>query len=223
MTSVGMDQATFMQSVSSSYNHSTYNHSTSGRLVGRENLFDSPNNRLSASLTTRSYSKTSMAMEFTSDDGDTVSLSYEALEYSESVMNLQMETDPEKIKELASYIKNEFKALKNSLLKSLFGVKEPAGSEVQPQKQMELPEYWSAENTSTRIVEFAVSFYGAVEASGEEYLNQIKDAIDDGFKQAKEILGELTEKTASLIEDTYGLVMQKLDSWSQENSIIVSA
>lgn len=108
MTSVGMDQAALLQSVSSSYNHSTYNHSTSGRLVGRENLFDSSNNRLSASLTTRSYSKTSMAMEFTSDDGDTVSLSYEALEYSESVMNLQMETDPEKIKELASYIKNEF-------------------------------------------------------------------------------------------------------------------
>lgn len=223
MPSVGLDPAALLQSVSSFYNHSTPNHPTSGRFVGRENLSNSLNNGLSASLTARSYSKTSMAMEFTSDDGDTVSLSYEALEYSELAMNLQTETDPEKIKELASYIKNEFQSLKNSLLKSLFGIEVPAASKVQPQEQMELPEYWSAENTSTRIVEFAVSFYGVVKTSGEEYLNQIKNAIDDGFKQAKEILGELPEKTASLIKDTYGLVMQKLDSWSLENSITVSA
>jgi len=163
-----------------------------------------------------------MAIEFSSDDGDTVSLRYQALEYSESVMNLQLETDPEKIKELASYIKNEFQTLKNSLLKSLSGIKEPATSEAQPQEQMELPEYWNAENTSTRIVEFAVSFYGTVEASGEEFINQIKAAIDEGFKLAKEILGELPGKTASLVDDTYSLVMQKIDSWSIKNSITVS-
>ena len=222
MPSVGMDQAALLHSVSSFYSHSTFNNSTSPGFVGRDHLNDSPKNGLSASFATRSYSKTSMAIEFSSDDGDTVSLRYQALEYSESVMNLQLETDPEKIKELASYIKNEFQTLKNSLLKSLSGIKEPATSEAQPQEQMELPEYWNAENTSTRIVEFAVSFYGTVEASGEEFINQIKAAIDEGFKLAKEILGELPGKTASLVDDTYSLVMQKIDSWSIKNSITVS-
>jgi hypothetical protein len=158
-------------------------------------------------------------MEFTSADGDTVSLSMDAVEYSESMLKLQSETDPEKIKDLAKFIKDEFHSMKNELLKALFGNNGENSSVQQPEQSTEIPEYWNAENTSERIFEFAVSFYDSVGLDGQEYLNQIKAAIDDGFKQAKNILGELPEKTGELVQSTYDLVMQKLDSWAKEKGI----
>jgi hypothetical protein len=214
MSSVGMNPQSLLQSLPS-----LNNFSTSGKSNSRDYQNGSVRNGLSATSITKSYSQTSLAIEFTSDDGDTVSLSYQAVEYSESVMKLQSETDPEKIKELAAYIKDQFQSMKNNLLKSLFGDDENTTTELQSEQQMEIPEYWNAENTSNRIVEFAVSFYDAAGVAGEEYLNQIRSAIDDGFKQAKDILGELPEKTADLVQNTYDLVMKKLDSWAQEKGI----
>jgi hypothetical protein len=214
MSPIEMSSITQLPSVSS-----LKNFSASEKSNDKNDLSNPFKNGLSATFTNKYYSHTAFTMEFTSADGDTVSLSIDAVEYSASMLKLQSETDPEKIKDLAKFIKDEFHSMKNELLKVLFGKNKEDTSVRQPEKTFEIPEYWNAENTSERIFEFAVSFYDTVGLDGQEYLNQIKAAIDDGFKQAKEILGELPEKTGELVQSTYDLVMQKLDSWAKEKGI----
>lgn len=75
----------------------------------------------------------------------------------------------------------------------------------------EVPEYWNAENTSQRIVDFALSFQSAFEGEGSEFQERIVDAIKEGYKQAKEMLGDLPGPAAKLFNDTYELTMEKLD------------
>lgn len=84
----------------------------------------------------------------------------------------------------------------------------------------EVPEFWNAENTSQRIVDFAMSFRSlAGELSDEEYMNDIRQAIQQGFKLAKEDLGNLPGPVGKLFNDTYNLTMEKLDRYlSEQNS-----
>ena len=77
----------------------------------------------------------------------------------------------------------------------------------------EVPEYWNAENTSQRIVDFATSFLSAFDGAPEEFQNDIKEAIKKGFEEAKDIMGELPEASAKLYNDTYELTMEKLDNF----------
>jgi len=65
-----------------------------------------------------------------------------------------------------------------------------------------------AEETSDRIVEFAKSLAGG----DKEKIEELRDAIKEGFAQAEEILGELPEVS----KETYRLVMEKLDKWAEE-------
>jgi hypothetical protein len=88
-------------------------------------------------------------------------------------------------------------------------------------ESLKIPEYWNAENTSQRIIDFAVSFYGTFKGAGEEFLSTIKNAIDEGFKQAREMMGELPEEISSLADETSNLVMKKLTSWAQGHNISV--
>lgn len=217
MSLVGMNPDSSLQSLFSNYGNPSFLKSDNGK-----NDTSLSKNGISASTISRNYSHSSLALEFTSEDGDRVSLSYESVEYSESIKQLQTETDPEKIKELANYIKDQIHSMKNELMKKLFGTKESGDdTEVKPaENSSKLPDYWNAENTSTRIVDLAVSFYGAVSTMGQEYLDKIKAAIDDGFKQARDSLGELPDETEKLVSSTYDLVMQKLDSWAKDNGIV---
>lgn len=66
----------------------------------------------------------------------------------------------------------------------------------------------SAEAVSNRIVDFAIA------ACGEDKtrLHEIKDAIEEGFRQAKNMLGGLPEISLK----TYDLIMEKLDRWENE-------
>jgi hypothetical protein len=219
MSLVGMNPGSSLQSLLSNYGNPSSFKSDNGK-----NDTNLSKNGISAAEISRSYTHSSLALEFTSDDGDRVSLSYESIEYSESITQLQTETDPEKIKELASYIKDQIHSMKNELMKKLFGSqKSEDDTEVEPaETSSKLPEYWNAENTSTRIVDFAVSFYGVVSTMGQEYLDKIKAAIEDGFKQARESIGELPDETEKLVSSTYDLVMQKLDSWAKDNGIVDS-
>lgn len=76
----------------------------------------------------------------------------------------------------------------------------------------EVPEYWNAENTSQRIVDYSMSFASlAPELSSEEYITQIRDAVIAGFKEAKGILGDLPGSVGKLFNDTYNLTMKKFD------------
>lgn len=66
-----------------------------------------------------------------------------------------------------------------------------------------------AEKTSDRIVDFAI----AISGGDKTKLEELKAAIDKGFKEAEEMLGGLPEVS----KRTYDLVMEKLDKWYQEN------
>lgn len=67
----------------------------------------------------------------------------------------------------------------------------------------------SPESVSTRIVDFAK----AISGDDKSKFNLIKDSIEEGFEQAKEILGgELPE----ISQETHDLVMEKLDAWYKE-------
>ncbi len=78
-------------------------------------------------------------------------------------------------------------------------------------KVADVPEYWNAENTSQRIVDFATSFASVFEGGSEEFYEKIKEAIDNGYKQARDTLGNLPGASAQLFNDTYELTMEKLD------------
>lgn len=75
-----------------------------------------------------------------------------------------------------------------------------------------VPEYWNAENTSQRMVDYAMSFRSlAPELSDEEYIGRMRSAVEEGFKQAKEMLGNLPGAVGKLFNDTYTSAMQKFD------------
>jgi len=82
----------------------------------------------------------------------------------------------------------------------------------------DVPEYWNAENTSQRIVDFAMSFRSlAPDVSDEEYIADIRTAIQEGFRLAKQDLGNLPGPVGKLFNDTYRAAMEKLDKILKES------
>jgi len=95
----------------------------------------------------------------------------------------------------------------NSILYDLSGVNGGKGVE-----EAKVPDYWNAENTSQRIVDFAMSFRGlATELSDEEYIKQVRAAVEKGYGLAKKDLGDLPGPSAKLFNNTYSLTMKKFD------------
>ena len=67
----------------------------------------------------------------------------------------------------------------------------------------------SPEAVSNRIVDFAKSISGGDKSK----LALLRDAIEEGFEQAKEFMGgELPE----ISDTTYELIQEKLDAWEEE-------
>lgn len=62
--------------------------------------------------------------------------------------------------------------------------------------------------TSDRIVQFAIAISGGDRSKYEE----LKNAIDEGFREVEKMLGGLPEVS----QQTYNLVMEKLEKWYQE-------
>jgi hypothetical protein len=181
---------------------------------------------LKAAVISESYSSEKFEMEFTSKDGDNVSFSYESIQFQKKLIEIEAEGNPEDMKKLVSYIKKQFDNMKQNLIDTVINghngnSKKNKVEDLSESNQIEIPEYWNAENTSQRIVDFSTSFFGAFEGSGEEYLSKIKTAIEDGFKQAKEILGNLPDSVSNLIGDTFDLAMEKLNSWAESQGISV--
>lgn len=76
----------------------------------------------------------------------------------------------------------------------------------------QVPEEYNAENTSQRIVDFALSFRGHVKGmSDEEFISQVRSAVEEGFRLAKGDIGALPGPSAKLFNDTYEATMSKLD------------
>lgn len=78
-----------------------------------------------------------------------------------------------------------------------------------------VPDYWNAENTSDRIVDFATSFAG-IFGDDPEFAETMVNAVAEGFKQANAVLGELPGAAGKLNRDTRDLVFGKLDKWLEE-------
>jgi hypothetical protein len=72
--------------------------------------------------------------------------------------------------------------------------------------------YWGSAKTSDRIVDFAK----ALASNNPEYASELKEAFIKGYKQAEETWGgELPE----LCQETYDLVLEKLDQWSTQSAL----
>jgi len=85
-------------------------------------------------------------------------------------------------------------------------------------KAAEVPEYWNADKTSQRIVDFAMSFRSmAPELSDEEYIAQVRKAVQLGYKLAKKDVGSMPGPSAQLFNDTYNLTMKKFDDLLEQS------
>lgn len=167
------------------------------------------------------YSSKSIDISYTSKDGDSVILNAQSIEYGKFNIQAAVENREKDIEKFIKYIQNNIEKMQKHFMRSLHLNNDPSTTEVFEGEKSEeasiaLPEYWNAENTSQRIVDFAVSFIDLFSGSDTEYLSMIRNAIDEGFKQAKELLGELPDQVQSLIDDTYALVTEKLDTWANE-------
>lgn len=72
-------------------------------------------------------------------------------------------------------------------------------------------EYWNAENTSQRIVDFAMSFW-ELHKDDEDFETYFQDAmavIGDRFGEAKDILEDLPGESTQILNDTYKATMYK--------------
>jgi hypothetical protein len=180
-------------------------------------------------LTSQNYSASSLALAYQSKDGDSVTLSTQSIEFQKAMLSVNGSNSPEDWKKIVDYLKDQFASLKAEIIKSFLksngqqtgdstattGSDQTSATDEIPG----LPEYWNAENTSQRIVDFATSFLGAFKGSGEEFLSMIKDAIDKGFSQARDITGDLPDPVAKLVNNTHDLVMKKLDAWAEQQGI----
>jgi gas vesicle protein len=181
--------------------------------------------RLNATIETEYLSKQTLDVEFTSKDGDKVRFSMESVQYQKSMLQVDASGSQEDMNKIMDYLKEQYRSMREELIKAFVesqgGEFKSGDSAAKIDKSAELivPEYWNAENTSQRIVDFAVQFLDAYKGSGEEFLNTIKSAIEEGFKQAKDLLGDLPDKVNNLVSDTHDLVMQKLDKWAESKGI----
>ncbi len=69
--------------------------------------------------------------------------------------------------------------------------------------------YFGVEQTSDRIVDFAVNAFG----NNPEKLQQMKDAIDQGFMEAQDAFGGALPEIS---QQTYDAIMEKLDAFADK-------
>lgn len=70
--------------------------------------------------------------------------------------------------------------------------------------------YWGVKQTSDRIFDFAVALSGG----DKEKMEEMKAAVEKGFKEATKSWGK---SLPSISNDTYDTVMDKFDNWFEEN------
>jgi hypothetical protein len=74
-------------------------------------------------------------------------------------------------------------------------------------------DYWSAENTSDRFIEFAKALSG----NDSSKVDLFKNAFIKGYEAAEELFGRTLPDVCS---DTYDLTLEKFDQWQNEDSEI---
>ena len=203
------------------YNPQLFNSSLQKKQPGGLGL--NKGNNAQATFSTTYYSSDTFMLSYTNKDGDSVTLSMEHVEYQQAMLSVEGNADSEYWKEVVSKIKGEFLAMNERIIQkfmeSVTGEKVDETEDVEYKEIEGLPEYWNAENTSQRIVDFATSFYGLAESSGKEYYELMRNAIETGFNEAMNILGELPDEVNNLAHRTYELALEKLEAWAVEMGI----
>lgn len=86
-----------------------------------------------------------------------------------------------------------------------------AATKAQAQADIAEDGYWGVNQTSDRIVDFAKALCGG----DPDKIEEMREAFEKGFKQAKETWGgELPE----ISQKTYDAVMEKFDAWAAEST-----
>jgi hypothetical protein len=70
---------------------------------------------------------------------------------------------------------------------------------------------WGVKAVSDRIVQFAIAISGGDKTKYQE----LKDSIDEGFRQATKALGG---ELPGISQETYKEIMRKLDAWKNGES-----
>jgi hypothetical protein len=78
-----------------------------------------------------------------------------------------------------------------------------------------VPEYWNAENTSDRIVNFATQM-AQIAGNDSDFAETIVQAVADGFDQANAETGPLPGAAGDLNRKTRELTFSKLSKWLDE-------
>jgi hypothetical protein len=221
---------TQLLSKSAGVSSSTGTGSTAGQ-TGSPDSYSGSNGTSGLSLKSGNYLVTNLNVQYQSADGDSVSLSSQSVEIQKAALSASGDNSQADWNKVADYLKQELSSLKSEIVNKLFGGKEQSTASAAPTASNStssadgiagLPDYWSSENTSQRIVDFATSFLGAFKGSGSEFLSTIKDAIDKGFSEAEGVTGKLPDAVTGLVNKTHELVMQKLDAWAQQQDITVA-
>jgi hypothetical protein len=180
---------------------------------------ESNSNSSKIAVSSQSYSSKSLSLEIKTEDGDSVSLSFESIEFQKKMIEVESSGNKKDMPDMVSYIKEQLKGVFLGNYGKSDNTKADDLDSIGKAEKLQVPEYWNAENTSQRIVDFTVSFFGKVDLSNDKFLSAAKDAISQGFEQAKKMLGDLPDDVSNLIGNTFDLVMKKLDTWAQENGL----
>ena len=226
-----------LASIQNSYSYSAVNFNTSdsntnaGGLGGDQQTSNIP--PAQTNLVSEQYSSDSLLLNDTNKDGDTLTLSTQSVDYQKAILAANNDNTDESWKKIIADIKDQYAQMKLDLVNQLFGNGQDSSqtsTQVQDPRSFDetkaipgLPEYWNAENTSQRIVDFATSFLSAFKGSGDQFLSMIKDAIDQGFSQAKDMFGDVPNAVGQLTDKTHALVMDKLDAWAKAQGITTDA
>ncbi len=180
-------------------------------------------NGLKESIVYEEYSAQKYALEFTSKDGDKVSFSFESIEYQKNSIEISAKGSKDDFNKLKTLVKDELRKMSKEIVKNFLkdaGIKNIDDENVNNvDTSSNIPEYWNAENTSQRIVDFATSFFGSFKGDKGEFLSKIKEAIEKGFDQAKQVWGgEFPKAASNLTKNTHDLIMEKLDKWAGEGN-----
>jgi len=90
-------------------------------------------------------------------------------------------------------------------------------------------DYWKPEAVGGRIFDFAVGLfegfkerYGLGTEQVDNFYEIIKGAVEEGYKQAKDMLGMLSDEVSGVIEETMSKFSEKFDEWYEKTKKEVS-
>jgi len=162
----------------------------------------------------------SMDISMKNKKGDSVELSIDAVRMQTLHLQSNSENAQVSAKELMSALQDSVEEMHQRVVEKI--LEEFLGDKVESKpEKLQIDPYWNAENTSQRIVDFATQF-AAQFGADSQFFQTIKGAVEEGFTQAKEMLGNLGGEVGELVEQTYTLTMEKLDQWAQQQGIEVA-